>query len=72
MADEGNTEIVDTLVMMMNISLATSNPLHRWLHSAQVMIEKGKGNYIENLRIIQLCQADLNFILNVIWGNRMI
>lgn len=72
MADEGHTEIVDTLIMIMNISLATSHPLERWLHSAQVMIEKGKGNYIENLRIIQLCEADLNFILNILWGNRMI
>jgi hypothetical protein len=36
------------------------------------MIEKGKGNYIEHLRIIQLCEADLNFILNILWGHRMI
>jgi hypothetical protein len=36
------------------------------------MIEKGKGHHIENLRIIQLCEADLNFTLNIIWGNRLI
>jgi hypothetical protein len=36
------------------------------------MIEKGKGRNIENLRIIQLCEADLNFSLNIIWGNRLI
>ncbi len=50
----------------------TSSPLERWQHSSQIMIEKGKGNYIENLWIIQLCEADLNFVPHIIWGNRMI
>jgi hypothetical protein len=36
------------------------------------MLERGKGRFIENLRIIQLCEADLNFVLHVIWGYRMI
>jgi hypothetical protein len=36
------------------------------------MIEKGKGNHIENLRIIQLCKADLNFALHIIWGKCLI
>jgi hypothetical protein len=36
------------------------------------MLEKGKGKNIENLRIIQLCEADLNFTLHVIWGKRLI
>ena len=35
------------------------------------MLEKGKGQFIKNLRIVQLCEADLNFVLNVLWGNRM-
>jgi hypothetical protein len=26
----------------------------------------------QNLRIIQLCEADLNFILHIIWGKRLI
>jgi hypothetical protein len=72
MADKGNTEIVDTLILIINISLATSSPLEWWLHSTQVMIEKGKGHYIKNLCFIRLCKADLNFVLNIIWGNRMI
>jgi hypothetical protein len=38
----------------------------------QVMLEKGKGKYIEHLCIIQLCEADLNFALHVIWGDQMI
>jgi hypothetical protein len=36
------------------------------------MIEKGKGRYVEDLRIIQLCEADLNFVLHEIWGHRLI
>jgi hypothetical protein len=36
------------------------------------MIEKGKGRHVENLRIIQLCEADLNFVLHMIWGHRLI
>jgi hypothetical protein len=36
------------------------------------MIEKGKGRFIEHLQIIQLVEADLNFILHVIWGCRLI
>jgi len=35
------------------------------------MLEKGKGKFIENLHIIQLVEADLNFVLHVFWGNRL-
>jgi hypothetical protein len=35
------------------------------------MSEKGKGKFIENLRIIQLVEADLNFVLPTIWGHRL-
>jgi hypothetical protein len=37
-----------------------------------VLIEKGKGRYVEDLRIIQLWEADLNFVLHAIWGHRLI
>jgi hypothetical protein len=36
------------------------------------MLEKGKGRFIENLRIIQLCEADLNVVLHTIWGHQLI
>jgi len=29
------------------------------------MLDKGKGNFIEHLWIIQLCKADLNFTLHI-------
>jgi len=71
-AQLGETTFAETLVHVINSSIASQTPLHRWQHSAQVMIEKGKGNFIEHLRIIQLFEADLNFVLHLIWGNRMI
>jgi hypothetical protein len=36
------------------------------------MIEQGKGRFVENLRIIQLSEADLNFVLHIIWGHCLI
>ena len=35
------------------------------------MLDKGKGVFINNLRIIQLLEADLNFILGFIWSKRL-
>jgi hypothetical protein len=36
------------------------------------MILKGKGWFIKHLRIIQLCEAYLKFVLHVIWGYRLL
>jgi len=36
------------------------------------MIKKGKGTFVENMQIMQLCETDLNFILHVIWGHHLI
>ena len=36
------------------------------------MLDKGKGHFIDHLRIIQLCEVDLNFILHILWGVRPI
>jgi hypothetical protein len=67
-----NETVAEILTTIINISIITSRPLHRWQCSVQVMIEKGKGRNVENLRIIHLCEADLNFVLNIIWGYRLI
>ncbi len=71
LAQKGDTNVAHTLVMLINIAILTSTPLPQWHHSAQVM-EKGKGNYTENLHIIQLCKVDLAFALNALWGYQMI
>jgi len=54
------------------ISLRTASPLLRWKKTPQIMLEKGKEKYIDDLRIIQLCEADLNVVLHTIWGHRLI
>jgi hypothetical protein len=36
------------------------------------MLEKGKGRLIENLCKILLCEADLNFVLQTLWGHQPI
>jgi len=59
----------ETITTLINISIITSNPLRRWQNCAQIMLDKGKGHFIDNLRIIQLCEVDLNFILHILWGN---
>ncbi len=67
-----NDTVAMILVTIINISIMTARPLKRWQRSIQVMLEKGKGRFVENLRIIQLCEADLNFVLNIIWGYRLV
>jgi hypothetical protein len=47
----------DMIVSIAYISLITETPLYCWQTASQVMIERGKGRYVEDLRIIQLCKA---------------
>jgi hypothetical protein len=67
-----NNLIADIVLFIAHLALSTGTSLEHWQFASQVMIEKGKGRYIDNLRIIRLCEADLNFILHTIWGNRLI
>lgn len=67
-----NPLLPEIIISIAYLSLATETPLHRWQVASQIMIEKGKGRYVEDLRIIQLCKADQNFILHIIWGHRLI
>jgi hypothetical protein len=60
------------LLELQKIYLTIACPLSRWHHASQVMLEKGKGQFVENLCIIQLCEADLNFVLHTIWGHQLI
>jgi hypothetical protein len=64
--------IPQTIISIAHLSLITHRPLHRWQKASQVMIDKGKGKFVDNLRIIQLCEADLNFVLHTLWGHHLI
>jgi hypothetical protein len=65
LAQKGQTQIVETLVIIMNLSIQLATPLHRWQRCSQIMLDKGKGKSIVKLRIIHSCEADLNFALHV-------
>lgn len=55
-----NDTLPNLILNIAYLSLSTASPLKRWHNASQVILEKGKGRFIENLRIIQLCEADLN------------
>ena len=63
--------IISVLFDLVVIAFTTSSPLPRWQHATQLMLEKGKGPGIENLRIIQLLEADMNWLLRILWGKRL-
>jgi hypothetical protein len=68
MAQQGSTAITDSITQLINKSIMQAYPRKRWRRSIQIIIDKGKGKYIEHLRIIQLCEADLTFLLRYLWG----
>lgn len=69
--NQKHTSIPEIVLLIAHMSLVTSTPLHRWEGALQIMLEKGKGRNIGNLRIIQLVEANLNFTLHIIWGKRL-
>jgi hypothetical protein len=69
---KGNNSIAQVIIDIAYISLVPASPLRRWQRAFQVMLDKGKGRLVNNLRIIQFVEADLNMVLNTIWGTRLI
>ena len=69
---------VDILCLVYSILMSTPfefgfTLLDRWLHALQVMLEKIKGQpCLDKLRVIQLLEADLNIMLCIILGCRLI
>ena len=63
--------IISVLFQILNIAFKTHSPLPRWKHVTQLMLEKGKGPGIENLRIIQLLEADMSWLLRFLWGRKL-
>ena len=57
---------------MINIGLNCGVALNRWKRVLDIMLEKTPGDSrIHWLRIIQLFEADLNFLLALIFGHRL-
>ena len=45
--------------------------LPQWEMSIQIMLDIGKGHWIDKLWILQLVEADLNFALKLLWGSHL-
>ena len=57
---------------MLNIGLLSGVALDRWKKTLSLMLEKDKEQpKLHRLRIIQLFEADLNFLLALIFGQRL-
>ena len=58
---------------VMSIPFKLGFTLDRWLNALQVMLEKIKGTArLDKLWVIQLMEADLNMMLCIIFGHRLI
>jgi hypothetical protein len=68
----GNSAIAQAIIDVAYISLITASPLPRWKQGFQVMMDKGKEQFVNNLPIIQLVEAHLNMMLHIIWGHCLI
>ena len=59
-------------LLQLNMVLKMGTPLKRWLNGLTLMLEKEAGNInIDKLRAICLFEADLNWVLKVIYAKRM-
>ena len=68
----GNDDLVEMVVAMLNIGLATGIALHRWPQTISGMLEKDKGSpKLHRLCIIKLFEADYNFLLALMLGHRL-
>ena len=62
--------LVDLTVAMLNIGFSSGVAMERWKHTISVMLEKDKGSpKLHRLRIIQLFEADYNFLLALVFGH---
>ena len=58
------------LITFYNLVIKNGIVLERWRNMIDTMIEKGKGPYIEKLRIIELIEGDLQLIIRIYIGLR--
>lgn len=66
-------ELTEIHLMMMNIPILCGFAGERWRKSIAVMVAKDEGRTkINRMRIIQLLEADLNAVLGIIFGKRLV
>ena len=59
------------LVRFYNIIKKRNHFPSRWLDALDMMIEKGKGNKTNKLRVTQMIEADLQLIMRIFLGLRV-
>ena len=65
-------EIADIKCKLVNLALASGQPLLRWTKGVSVMLEKVAGNInVQKLRAILLLEADFNAMHKIIFNNRL-
>ena len=70
----GNDDLVDFQCGMLELPRQFGFSPKRWEKTCTLMIEKNKdiGPRIDKLRVINLLEANYNFVLKLIWGRRLI
>ena len=65
-------EIAEIKCKLVNLALASGQPLLRWTKGVSVMLEKVAGNInVQKLRAILLLEADFNAMHKIIFNNRL-
>jgi hypothetical protein len=68
-----NKRMVEMHATMMDLPMKHKFAPARWTRAIQVLLEKDKGRpNIERLRTIQLVEANLNMVLKIIFGRRLV
>ena len=69
----GDDEFADYLIDQIELPVQFGFAPTRWAQALQTMLPKDKGTpKVTRLRVIQLFEADYNFLLRIIWGRRLV
>ena len=63
--------MVDVLVQFCNVIIKCNHHPRRWLKVTDVVIEKGKGPRTNELRTLEMIEADLQLVMRICLGSRM-
>mmetsp|Transcript_27180 Transcript_27180/g.54370 ORF Transcript_27180/g.54370 Transcript_27180/m.54370 type:complete len:86 (-) Transcript_27180:159-416(-) len=65
--------MADFLIAQLELPLKYGSVPTRWAKALQTMLPKDPGMpKVERLRVIQLFEADYNFVLRIVWGRRLV
>jgi len=66
------TRVFNIKAQLINLALRHGIIYQRWVHINTIMIEKVPGVYhIDKLRALHIFESDLNGVLGILWGRRL-